>query len=82
MPLPDLTIHVFARCTRCGTECEIDTAGWNCPACRSTWDHDGRQGSARRPTRNYGPPPSLLDRPTDSTSPTVLDQPQPDVEPL
>lgn len=80
MALPDLVIHVTAQCTRCGSSCTIDTEGWSCVACRSTWDHHGQQGAARRPTRVAQPLPDIIERDTDSTSPTILDRPQPDVE--
>lgn len=73
MTVPDLTLDVSGYCPRDRTQAEfLPMQGyWRCPVCRARWDQEGRNGQD-------GGDRLITDRPTDSTSPSVLDQPQPD----
>lgn len=75
--MTDLRIEVVADCPYDEAACRMpDGTYWECPACGHRWGPDGRElptvaGKAYRFA-------DLRDRPTDSTSASVLDQPQPD----
>lgn len=73
MTVPDAVLDVVGYCPEDRSRLHFEGDSWQCGTCGTTWDHEGKGGE--RPT---GAPPFITDRPTDSTSPTVLDQPQPD----
>ena len=75
MTVPDLTLDVSGYCPRDRAQATfVPMQGyWECPVCHARWDHEGRNGRQVGAAR-----PLITDRPTDSTSPTVLDQQQPD----
>lgn len=75
MTVPDLTLDMRGYCPVDRSEATFvpTLRRWQCPTCRAVWDIDGGNGRQAGASR-----PSILDRPTDSTSPTVLDQRQPD----
>lgn len=74
MTVPDLTLDVSGYCPQDKEQAQFvpQMGVWTCPLCGALWDQDGRNG------RRVGRHTLITDRPTDSTSPSVLDQPQPD----
>lgn len=73
MTVPDATLDVVGRCPYDGASLYFEGDSWQCPTCGTTWDQEGKDGERVAATRLL-----ITDRPTDSTSPSVLDQPQPD----
>lgn len=72
----DLHIEAVAFCPNDGTQVDMRGLQWICPRCRTTWNADGSgASSAADVIAAYDDEPQ---RPTDSTSATVLDRPQPD----